>query len=413
VPEMLLEHFNRWLSSPNAQLHNAELTSLLQNMMGKVFVQLISDLQKLGSEIIYANLDKIVIHTSKNDVKKAGAYIAYVIDSILKKPIYQLLSISPIRFYQNLFWLDHKNYGSFSIDVESLSEDRIELTEFTEWNVCRYLPPRVQACFDQQFSEFLTVVHTVFSNKSELSTADCDLKVIEYLSHELKRSLIKIVPSLQSEWRKYQLQPVEGDDSFVSPQLPGSKDLKTSPVLELIKILMEVLFLYKPAENEIRSLRRDLLSVIGYKEFDKITVFDHHTSSLVLPHVICEYCSSAHDIDFMNVSMIYEEGTEASKRRAIRCQTCKSEYNVLELEQRMIEILSSKVIAWQKQDLKCDKCRMVTSMNLREHCTCSRALKNEMNVSEMKREMEMNGNVAKYYGMRLLQEMAEMMLVSL
>ncbi len=58
-------HFYRWLRSPNALLYDPALRKSLLSLMKKLFMQLISEFKRLGSEIVYADFNRVVVNTKK------------------------------------------------------------------------------------------------------------------------------------------------------------------------------------------------------------------------------------------------------------------------------------------------------------------------------------------------------------
>lgn len=64
-------HLYRWLSSPEAFLYEPALKRTLHSLMEKYFTQLIAELEHLNAQIVYANLNKIIICTRKHRVADA------------------------------------------------------------------------------------------------------------------------------------------------------------------------------------------------------------------------------------------------------------------------------------------------------------------------------------------------------
>ena len=59
----------------------------IQTMMKKVFLQLIAELKRLGSKIVYANFNKVIICTSKTSVTDARAYMNFILNGIRKHEV--------------------------------------------------------------------------------------------------------------------------------------------------------------------------------------------------------------------------------------------------------------------------------------------------------------------------------------
>lgn len=84
----------RWLRSPKALLYDPALLKTLQNLMKKLFLQLVAELKRLGCIIVYANFNKIIICTRKNNVQDAKTNIQFITASIRNKELFHSLDIS-------------------------------------------------------------------------------------------------------------------------------------------------------------------------------------------------------------------------------------------------------------------------------------------------------------------------------
>lgn len=77
--------FYRWLKMPEAKLYDPALFRMIQGMMQKVFLQLVSEFKRLGAKIIHATMNRIVIGTGKTSCVDAHKYMEYIIDCIKGK----------------------------------------------------------------------------------------------------------------------------------------------------------------------------------------------------------------------------------------------------------------------------------------------------------------------------------------
>ncbi|MGH0168304.1 UNVERIFIED_CONTAM: hypothetical protein FKN15_054042 [Acipenser sinensis] len=104
-------HFYRWLRSPSSLLYDPALHRTLHNMMKKVFLQLVAEFRRLGSSVVYANFNRIILCTKKRRIEDAIAYVDYITNSIHSREIFHSLSISFSRCWEFLLWMDLANYG--------------------------------------------------------------------------------------------------------------------------------------------------------------------------------------------------------------------------------------------------------------------------------------------------------------
>lgn len=71
-----------------------------------IFLQLIAEFKRLGSTIIFANFNKIVICTKKKSLEDAIFYVRYVVQNITNKELFHSLQISLGSCWEYLMWLD-------------------------------------------------------------------------------------------------------------------------------------------------------------------------------------------------------------------------------------------------------------------------------------------------------------------
>lgn len=99
-------HFYRWLRSPQSLLYDPALRRTLHSYMKKLFLQLIAEFQRLGSVIVFANFNKIILCTKKRSVVDALGYVEYIDQSIRRKELFHSIDIRFEKCWEYLIWLD-------------------------------------------------------------------------------------------------------------------------------------------------------------------------------------------------------------------------------------------------------------------------------------------------------------------
>jgi DNA polymerase epsilon subunit 1 len=61
------------------------------------------------------------------------------------------------------------------------------------------------------------------------------------------------------------------------------------------------------------------------------------------------------------------------------------------------------VLEWCTQDLKCGKCKRLRSNEFMEHCACAGEWVGTKNRKEVVKRLGVYGNVAAFYGLRMLE----------
>lgn len=82
------------MRSPKVLLYDPALLRTLQNLMKKLFLQLVAEFKRLGCIIIYANFDKIVVCSKRKNVEDALANVEFVVSSIRNKELFHSLEIT-------------------------------------------------------------------------------------------------------------------------------------------------------------------------------------------------------------------------------------------------------------------------------------------------------------------------------
>lgn len=85
--------------------------------MKKLFLQLVAEFKRLGCKIVYANFNKIVICSTKNNVEDAIANIKFVVASIRNKELFHSLEITFSDCWKQLVWLDTANHGGIQAEL--------------------------------------------------------------------------------------------------------------------------------------------------------------------------------------------------------------------------------------------------------------------------------------------------------
>lgn len=148
-------HFYRWLRSPKSLLYDPALLRTLQNLMKKLFMQLVAEFKRLGSVIIFANFNKILICTKKNTILDAITYVEYVVRNIRNKELFHSIEITYNRCWEYLLWLDLANHGGVKgklprglggvgesqiLSQETDNDEDDTATIIMNWNMSEYLP---------------------------------------------------------------------------------------------------------------------------------------------------------------------------------------------------------------------------------------------------------------------------------
>ncbi|XP_015586460.1 DNA polymerase epsilon catalytic subunit A [Cephus cinctus] len=432
-------HFYRWLRSPNALLYDPALRRTLYTFMRKLFVQLIAEFQRLGSIIIFANFNKIILCTKKRTITDAVGYVEFVVQSIKNKELFHSIEITYNQSWEFLIWLDLANHAGVRGKVpKSLEQDESEgiLNEDPEeeedddtpeivmnWNIMQFLPEEAscQASFSAIIAGYISAIYQFMcesdnanmtprprkrrnTSLSQTLTRPLGLGALENTS-EFAKSLImgemsqKLFQIVQKIYKKLPEKVLTFQEN-PNLDLGGHESIKINPALELIKSICKVLSLDKEVEEEVYGLQRNLLRIIGVGCFSDQAEWKDPCISFILPEVICKACNHTRDIDLCKDTY---RGTEENKE-VWKCPLCEMSYDNDEIEFSLLDIMNRKSMAYMLQDLQCVKCFEVKRDNMNIICSCAGNYKTTITRNEMLQFVKTVKSIATKFKMYVLLE---------
>jgi DNA polymerase epsilon subunit 1 len=399
-----------------------------------------ADFRRVGSQVIFASANRLLLQTTKSEVGNAYAYAQYILKSIKSKPLFHFIDLEIKEYWDYLVWYDEFNYGGKACQ-EVLERDEQDLQMIMHWQMATFLPVRFQSVFTDWVVEFIQLMHSIkrpatgsdptatqrltqlpIRNGEDNTSTPGQVLAGKVFERPLKKEIANLI---QAQKRELLHPELAGDYEF--PQLPGShlpqlsanpdpntKGTKargsTNPVLELVKSLMQVLSLDKNITLEARLLRKELLAMLDVREFGREATFRNPSASLLLPQISCDSCALARDLDLCrDEDLLPTPSTANSATNAVRwrCTFCDSEYDRNELEERILAGVEALVTAWTTQDLKCGKCGALRVNEFMEHCTCSGEWGTSMKREEVVGRLRVYRNVSRFYGLRMLGGVVE------
>ncbi|XP_026299077.1 DNA polymerase epsilon catalytic subunit A [Apis mellifera] len=431
-------HFYRWLRSPNALLYDPALRRTLHTYMKKLFVQLLAEFKTLGSIIVFANFNKIIVCTKKRAVNDALGYIEFVVQTIRNKEIFHSIEITFEQCWEYLKWLDIHNYAGIkgkltqnmqeSIanknvnDENSENEDEDEDTPeiVMNWNLMECLPKEAacQSSFSAIIAGYINAIYQFISenelnaipkrkSNSQSLAAQLGLGSLEntanfakkLISGDMSQKLFQIVQKIYKKLPEVTLTIQE----YPNLDLDGKDSKRINPALELVKSVCKVLSLDKEVENEVYHLQTNLLRLIRIGSFSDEVEWKDPCISLILPEIICKACNHTRDIDLCKDNFCIME----QNRYIWKCPLCKTSYDNEEIEFLLIDLLNRKSMGYILQDLQCCKCKEIKRENMNELCSCSGNFKTLIPKDEIVKFMKICKSVARKCDMETLMEIIQ------
>ncbi|KAF2000328.1 DUF1744-domain-containing protein [Amniculicola lignicola CBS 123094] len=416
MADVMVQHLVRWVASPGSFLYDRSLHYYVQMMSKKALQQLMTDFKRVGSHIIFAGPNRLLLQTTKAEVGNAYAYSQYILKTIQAKPLFQFLDLEIREYWDYLVWYDEFNYGGKGcekvVEVENQTLDNIMC-----WQLVQFLPPNLQPAFHDAVYEFVELMHArkrpVLADGSTPRLTQIPLRPLtidpneatQILPKTFTKPLFKQISALLRRQHNELNHPDLAAD-YLFPQLPGSHlDLK-NPVLQLVKSIMQVFSLDRAITLEARLLRKELLNLFEIKEFSAEASFANPSTSLYVRNVICDECTSSRDLDLCRDSSLLPDGDESNPAPPLpkwKCENCNSAYDKLRIEEQLVSDVQKMALEWCTQDLKCAKCSRLRSNEFMEHCACSGEWVGTKNGGDVKKRLGTYGGVAGFYGLKMLE----------
>ena len=428
MADIMVQHLIRWVESPGSCLYDRSLHHYVRMLSRKSFQRLMAEFRRVGSNVVFASSTRLLLQTTKTEVGNAYAYSQYVLKSIRANPSFHFIDLEIKEYWDYLVWYDEYNYGGKGCQ-EVTGADEQEVDTVMHWQLSRFLPAPMQSIFHDWVVEYIDLIHGLKRPEAidgepsstprltqipigQPSEAAGD-EVTSILTDRFSKPLKKQISGLIRRQRDEMLHPELASD-YAFPVLPGvlvdPNNDKRNPALELVKLLMQVLSLSKTTTLESRLLRRELLALFEVREFSKEGRFENPSASLKLPEMTCSACCLIRDLDLCrDEDVLPDPGSDVTKAapKPWRCTFCQTEYDRLAQEEILIGQVHGMIAGWQAQDLKCAKCGGLKISDFMEHCSCSGRWVETMDRKEVEKKLRVLESVAKFHGLKLLENVLE------
>ncbi|THW42145.1 DUF1744-domain-containing protein [Aureobasidium pullulans] len=425
MADVMVQHLVRWIENPGSFLYDKSLHYYVQMMSRKALQQLMSEFRRVGSHVVYASANRLLLQTTKAEVGNAYAYSQYILKTVNAKPSFNFLDLSITEYWDYLIWYDEFNYGGKGC-AEVVEVENQTLNTIMEWQIGTFLPRILQPMFNDWVVEYINLMHarkrpsetssgaprptqlpihaSIFASEKDDQTTPGHV-----LAKSFSKPLAKQIKALIKRQRTEAMhEDLAADWSF--PILPGSSGSLQNPVLQLVKSIMQVLSLDKTITLEARLLRKELLHLFEIREFSAEGAFANPSNSLAIKQLSCPECCLPRDIDLCRDSDIIPASASASSTTTtthpltIHCHNCTALFDRLLIEERLLAEVQKLILQWTTQDLKCGKCGRIRQNEFMEHCSCAGEWGVSVKREEVVKSLKVYGGVGRFYGMRMLED---------
>lgn len=416
--DSVMNHLVAWVQRKDSFLYDHALHYHVHNLTSKALLQLVGEFKRMNAHVVFANRNKIILQTTKISVENSYAYGQYITKAVRSKPLFNFLDLRIVKYWELLVWMDEHNYGGRC--CTEITDDEVQdLIPVNKWQIQKFLPVIFQNEFEDWLVIFLdsltkfktetligetqvgtpraTQLAHILRGQRKLESNEADEENIDNGVIELfRKPLQKRIEKLYRRQNESIISP-DLKIEYDFPKLPGSHIKMRNPVLELVKFICAVFGLSKKRTIEVRLLRKELLGVLEIREFSPEAAFKNPSTSLRIPHVVCDYCNFIRDIDFCR----------DEERDIWTCTNCTKSYNKIAIEEEIITEFNKLLIQFFMQDHKCAKCNQVKGDNMSEFCKCSGNWIETVKHQYVQERIKVFSNVSNHFGLKLLEGLLE------
>ena len=457
MADVMVQHLVRWVQSPVSFLYDRALEHYVQMMSRKAFQQLMTDFRRVGSHVVFASPDRLLLQTTKAEVGNAYAYSQYILKSIKARPLFHFLDLEIKEYWDYLIWYDEFNYGGKACE-QVVEADEQPLNVIMHWQLATFLPPAYQKDFHDWVVEFIELMHELkrprpppgsttpprltqipirpLTNAPDAPDDEAPPETVAEFTKSIAKPLKQHIATLLSRHRAKASNPVlAGDFTYPHPSPSSSSSAAAStapgppgpaidlapihPVLQLAKSLAHVLGLDRALHLAARALRRDLLAPFDVREFAPAARFANPSRACAVA-ASCDACTLPRSLELCRdeallpapPSVATADGGGAAADvgaaggvKAWLCPHCGAEYDRARVEQGLVGEVQGCVTAWATQDFQCARCATVRTeaSTFMRHCSCSGDWVGTMKREDVVGRLEVLREVARAYDMEMLK----------
>jgi DNA polymerase epsilon subunit 1 len=307
--------------------------------------------------------------------------------------------------------MDQANMGGIVCEDALALEPPEELAMEMRWNIQDFLPLALQNDFYNIIQYFIIELFKIKQKTNGASRVPLRLllngnldstqrdagkagevdAVIEFIARRLTRKLLKVIGAVQDRHMDAIGHP-ELMAEFEFPVRPGSHLQFNNPELELVKSVCATFTLAKEYQVEIGLLRRNLLELIGIREFANEAIFRNPCEPLKLSNVPCRHCDALRDFDFCRDPELIPNNIDISPRWL--CSNCGGEYDRTAIEFSLMQLALTIERSVSQQDMRCSKCQQIRSNNVSLYCQCSGSHLYTINKADLRQKLRTIVNIA-------------------
>lgn len=121
---------------------------------------------------------------------------------------------------------------------------------------------------------------------------------------------------------------------------------------------------------------------------------------------VCPHCQLARDLDLCRDPDLHM-ARSASGAAIWPCPRCHQPLEMTTVEAKLIDVVQKQMASYNLQDLRCQRCNQIKASSMSLLCECSGAYKGDIGSSDFWRKIRVIRDLAEYYRMAAVLELAE------
>lgn len=100
-----------WLLDPRSLLYDPAVAQAVFNLMRKLCLLLVCELNHLGARVLHCSFDRLVLSTQRRSLDEALAFVDTLEATMSQKALFRSVNMIPRTFNRCLVWLDRFNWA--------------------------------------------------------------------------------------------------------------------------------------------------------------------------------------------------------------------------------------------------------------------------------------------------------------
>ena len=114
IADATLAQLRRWIFSSNSRMREPGLQHLVELCSRKVFTLLISELNRLGADVVFADTRRVIVSTKKNSLASASAFITGLRGALGTRELFNWLELEPTKVWHTLLFRGPHDFGGLA-----------------------------------------------------------------------------------------------------------------------------------------------------------------------------------------------------------------------------------------------------------------------------------------------------------